>query len=638
MIPNNRLRVRGLLLLAAFALPCLVYWPGLGGSWFFDDYPNIVDNHDVQPSRLGFTEIVNAALSSPASDFKRPLASLSFVANHAMGGLDPFGWKLVNLVIHLANGFLVYLLALALFRACSRRGSPVHRADLAAVLVATGWLLLPINLTPVLLVVQRMESMANLFVLAGLLGYVAARLRMLRGNGGLGWAIASLVVPTTIGTLAKETAVMLPLYALLVEATLFRFRQHSGASDRKVMLTFGLVLVLPGIIGLALLLPGLLGSTIWQMRGFTVGTRLLTEARVVVDYIGWTLLPLPQSLSFYHDDFALSRSLLDPPSTLASLLAIAVLASFAWWLRNRRPLVALGIALYFGCHLLTATVLPLELVFEHRNYFASFGLLLAVVPLLVAPDPGPARVRHAVLGLLLAWWAGLTAITASAWANPLRLVSDLAARAPDSPRAQTEFGRALLLASEYSPDSVQFQRGLEVLGQASRLRGGSIEAEKSMILASSLAQLPVQPQWWDSLLAKLQAQAPNSEDVGALAALTKCAINKHCNLDPQRMNAAFAAAEAHPRVDAKLLAIHSDWAWNVLGDRVLGERLGEAAVQARPAEHEPRVALARMNLVMGRPAKAIEQLHAIERLNRAGRLDTTIAELRGLIQTHSTAP
>src|SRR5687768_15208994 len=199
-------------MVAAVLLAVLAYSPGLGGGWFFDDFPNIVDNPDVQPTRLDLATLANAALSSPASDIGRPLASLSFVANHALGGLDPFGWKLANLAIHLANGWLVFLLTLALCEAAVRRGRPVARASATAVLVACAWLLLPINLTTVLYVVQRMESLANLFVLLGLLGYVRARLRMQLAATGAFAAIASVAVATALGVLAKESAILLPLF------------------------------------------------------------------------------------------------------------------------------------------------------------------------------------------------------------------------------------------------------------------------------------------------------------------------------------------------------------------------------------------------------------------------------------------
>ena len=97
------------------------------------------------------------------------------------------------------------------------------------------------------------------------------------------------------------------------------------------------------------------------------------------------------------------------------------------------------------------------------------------------------------------------------------------------------------------------------------------------------------------------------------------------------MQAVFGAAESHARRDATVLRIHGDWAWNLLGDRVLGERLADEAVRLRPRDVDARIALARMNIVLGNGGKAREQLQALERLNVGGRLDATIAELRAML-------
>ncbi|MEO5626964.1 MAG: hypothetical protein ABIQ70_13225 [Dokdonella sp.] len=624
------------LLIPAFLMACLVYWPGLYGSWFFDDYPNIVDNADVQPQRLGFSEIVNAALSSPASDLKRPLASLSFVANYTLDGLDPFGWKLANLALHLLNGLLLFLLARKLFAASSTYNRPIARVDLTAVAIAAAWMLLPINLTAVLLVVQRMESMANLFVLLGLLGYVHGRQRMLQPGThcGVGLCIASLILPTAVGVMAKESAVMLPLYALLIEWIVFGFRRAAtgGAIDRRLVALFACVLALPAVAGLAWLVPGLLRTGTWTTRDFTLGTRLLSESRIIVDYIGWTLLPTPQSLSFYHDDFAISQNLSSPWTTLASIAAIGALLATAVHWRTRQPLVALGIALYFGGHLLTGTILPLELVYEHRNYFPSFGLLLATVPLLVAPTPALAFARHALLCVLLVWWTGITALTARAWGEPLRLATELAVRAPQSPRAQFGLGYELLRHSGYDPASPLLAQGYASLQRASLMPASSLLPEQTMILTASLMHRPVDQRWWDRLIEKLEARVPDAQAVSALGALTRCVRNHDCDLPRERMLAAFEAAQMHARADARVLAIYSDYAWNVLEDRELGKRLAEAEVTAQPGNVDARISLARMNIVLGRPDKAREQVQALERLNWSGGLDKAIAELQGLIE------
>jgi len=660
------------ILLAAIVITAMVYWPGLRGGFLFDDYPNIVDNHGVQPANATLSSLVGAALSSPASDFKRPLASLSFAANYLASGMDPYWMKLTNLVIHLLNGLLVFLLARALLQsACvgvhsARNGltpaeaasgirlsstDQLNRTGLIAALIATGWMLLPINLTSVLYVVQRMESMANLFVLLGLLGYVTGRNRMLIGvyRAGLATCIASLVVPTLLGLLAKETAVMLPLYAALIEWTLFGFRGARAHPDRPIRTVFFMLLIIPLVVGCVLLLPGLLRPAAWATRDFTLSTRLLSEARIVVDYIGWTLVPTPQALSFYHDNFHISQGLLAPWTTLASIIAITILVALTVRLRRRQPLVALGLALFVGCQLLTSTVLPLELIYEHRNYFASFGLLLAIVPLLVAlpkngflhtsninslrieqtnTPPFFALPRRTLLIILFLWWGVLTGITAAAWGSPLRLAEELAWRAPDSPRAQYELGRTYIIYSHYNPLSPFTSYAYEPLERAAALPGSSILPEQALIFMNSRMHLPLKEAWWNSMITKLKARKPGVQDESSLGALTQCTQEGQCVLPQNRMVEAFMAALSYPAPSARLLAIYGDYAWNVLEDHALGERLIEDAIASSPNEPAYQITFIRMLTSQGRVNEADRAIQRLQQLNIGGRLDSDLDALR----------
>jgi hypothetical protein len=645
----------------AFAITMIVYWPGLEGGFLFDDYPNIVDNQGVQPHDASLPSLVRAALASPASDFKRPLASLSFAVNYLVTGIDPYWMKLTNLALHLFNGLLVFLLTRLLFRSVSKEDQPRY-SDVAAALVAAGWMLLPINLTAVLYVVQRMESIANLFVLLGLIGYVTGRRRMLApavilssvnregswGNHfssdtrGFALCLISITIPVAIGILSKETAVMLPLYALLIEWTLFCFHkpqesivlpQESSAktwrSDFRVIGLFLLVLATPMVIGLAWLLPGILTPETWAARDFTLSTRLLSEARILVDYITWTLLPTPDALSFYHDDFRISTGLLTPWTTLVCIAILAALIALALWLRSRRPLAALGIALFLGCQLLTGTILPLELIYEHRNYFASFGLLLAIVPLLTVPSGRPfALPRHVLLAGFLLCWTVLTAMTAYAWGNPLRLAEDLASRAPQSPRAQYELGRTYIIYSHYDPASPFTRLAYAPLEKSAALPNSSILPEQALIFMNSRMKLPLKDAWWDSMIAKLQARRPGVQDESSLGALTQCAHEGRCDLPQQRMMNAFMAALAHPDPSARLLATYGDYAWNVLEDHTLGERMTEEAVEASPYEPAYQVTLIRMLVAQGRVDEAHQAIQRLQKLNVGGRLDEELDALR----------
>lgn len=650
MLFSRRSQWRFLALIVACAVTLVVYWPGLSGGFLFDDYPNIVDNKGVQPADASLPSLFAAALSSPSSEFKRPLASLSFAINYLTTGLDPYWMKLTNLLIHLLNGWLVYLLSLALLRSDPSRRHP--HTFLVAALIATGWMLLPINLTAVLYVVQRMESMANLFVLLGLLGYVAGRRRMLDvhadGAGGTAWrgfilCAASITIPTALGLLAKETAVMLPLYALLVEWALFGFgkppatssEEHPGERrprrDVRLVGLFLLVLVLPMIAGLVWLTPALLAPETWASRDFTLGTRLLSEARIVTSYIAWTLLPLPGALSFYHDNFQVSAGLLAPWSTLASIAFLAALVALMPWLRRRRPLAALGIALFLGCQLPTGTVLPLELIYEHRNYFASLGLLLALMPLLAAPRDSLLWLpRYTLLAALMLCWTTLTALTAHAWGDPLRLAEDLAIRAPQSPRAQYELGRTYIIYSHYDPASPFTKLAYPPLEKAATLPNSSILPEQALIFMNARMRLPIKDAWWESLIAKLKAHKPGVQDESSLGALVKCATDHHCDLPQNRMMEANLAALSHPNPSARLLATYGDYAWNVIDDHALGLRMTQEAVKTAPAEPAYRITLIRMLQAVGNNGAALAELRQLESLNYGGRLNVALAQLRSL--------
>lgn len=651
-----------LMLAAALAVTAVAYWPGLSGAWLFDDYPNIVENTGLQLHHFSIPSLVEAALSSPASEFKRPLVSLSFALNYLAAGLDPYWMKLTNLVIHLLNGLLVYILTLSLLSLVKPDAAKERDRRIAA-LIAAGWMLLPINLTSVLYTVQRMESMANLFVLLGLIGYVAGRQRMLTiattstaqrsdpialRRSGLLLCAFSITVPTALGILAKETAAMLPLYAFLVEWVMLGFRsvatQENDTSvarirvDVRLVVLFLFVLVLPLITGVAWLLPGVLNPIVWSTRDFTLYTRLLSEARIVVDYVGWTLLPRPHELSFYHDDFQISSGLFSPWTTFTSILALVALIACIWWLRPRRPLVALGIALFLGCHLLTGTILPLELIYEHRNYFASFGLMLTLTPLLlpqvssatITIRPSFALARGTLLVGLLLLWGGETILTAMAWSNPLALAEALAARAPNSPRAQYELGRTYIIYSRYDPSSPYTRLAYAPLERAAALPNSSILPEQALIFMNARMHLPVKPAWWHSLIDKLQKHKPTVQDESSLGTLTQCARDGQCELSQEYMLQAYFSALSHPAPSARLLAMYSDYAWSVLDDRSLGLSMIASAVKAAPSEPAYRITLIRMLAAMGQKNDARSAMKQLESLNYGGRLDSTLAELRAM--------
>ena len=170
---------RAATLVALMIVTVLVYWPSLRGGYVLDDYANIADNAAVHMTSLSWDALRNAFWSSPSDQLVRPLAMLTFALNWYAAGGAPFWMKLTNLFIHLANGLLVFVLIGRLARAANRRsdtfGDGSASADRLALFVAAAWMLAPINFTAVGYVVQRMESLGQLFVLGGLIAYIGAR-------------------------------------------------------------------------------------------------------------------------------------------------------------------------------------------------------------------------------------------------------------------------------------------------------------------------------------------------------------------------------------------------------------------------------------------------------------------------------
>ncbi len=603
---------------AALALTAALYWPGLNGIFLFDDFPNIVDNDAVHVTSTDWQEWKEAARASPSRDLPRPLAMLSYAANYYFTGLDPWPMKLSNLLIHLVNGALLFAVLRVVLDLWKRHQNPVWRDTKlirVALALSCAWLVCPINLSPVLYVVQRMESLAQTFVLAGLLLYLHGRRGMLAGTGGTALCAAGLLLGTTIGGLCKESAVLLPLYALLIELSVLRFETARRRGRRQLWVLYAVLLLAPGIIGLTWLLPHLLSPAAYAGRSFTLSQRLFTELRVVSDYIAWTLFPRPSSLSFYHDDIAVSDGWLSPASTLGSGMLLAALLASAVSLRRRLPLYALGIGWYFAAHLLTATIIPLELVFEHRNYFASIGLLLAAAALILEIPPMFSRVQGAVTVIAITAFCTVTGLRANEWGNPIRFAYSEALQHPQSPRANYELGRTLTVMSGYRPDSKLIDPAMQAFERATALPGSDAASAAGLIIVANHMHREIKPEWWQDLTGKLSRAPPSPEDIGALQSLAGCQRKSECAPEPSMLLAAFLAALNHPSPSPRLLAAYGAFAANQLGDYTLAANALKDAVSLSPEVAGYRIDLSQVLVLQGKLDAALQILQRIDRAN-----------------------
>ncbi|HEX7966378.1 MAG TPA: hypothetical protein VF651_11765 [Gammaproteobacteria bacterium] len=434
--------------LAALALALLIYLPGLPGSFVFDDVGSIVRNPAIRIRDLGFESLLQAALSSPGGGLMRPLSMLSFALDAYFFGLSPFAFKLTNILIHIANGLLLGLVARELLRTVQERFALSRREiEWLSLGIALLWCVHPLDLTAVLYAVQRETALAAFFSALALLSYTVAR-RHQRSRGTGRWLLW-LCTPLAVGAavFSKENAAIVPLLFLVIEFTLLRFRGRDGAPSRELWLFHGLFLLLPGLglAALILLHPATLFAS-YVGRDYTMWERLLSESRILLDYLRWALLPDLKQLALFHDDIAPSRGLLQPATTLPSCLAVIVLLAAAFGLRRRAPLLSFGLLWFFAGHLIESTVLPLELAFEHRNYLPLFGLMLGTLGslYLFARSRGEARLVAALFVIGVSAMAAATAVRASEWGNELDFALSESKHHPGSPRALSELEWAYL--------------------------------------------------------------------------------------------------------------------------------------------------------------------------------------------------
>lgn len=432
--------------LALFPVLCLVWLvlsPGLSGNFLFDDYPNLQPIADLGgvDDLESFQAFVGGGFAGPTG---RPVALLSFLLDSPVWPASPYPFKRTNLLFHLLNGCLLIWASLQL---CRFYGIPEKQAQYLALFGGAAWLLHPYLLSTTFYIVQRMAQLAALFCFAGITAYLHGR-RLSREEParGLAWMVGGLGIGTFLGALSKENGALLPLLVLAIECC------RPRASAPPPWWFRWLFLYAPSVGILAYLASTLdLSHNPWPHRNFNQPERLLTEARILWEYLGNLLMPRIEGAGLYQDGRAVSQGLTDPPSTLAAITGLAALLWAALVLRRRTPLMSLAILFFLGGHLLESSLLGLELYFEHRNYLPSAFLFLGL-------GDGLRRLSQHLspqLGVLLA--AGFLAILAflsyqraSLWGDGQRLDLYWAVAAPDSPRAQSTLATRFAQQGQYA--------------------------------------------------------------------------------------------------------------------------------------------------------------------------------------------
>jgi protein O-mannosyl-transferase len=430
------------------AIIFIIYGNSFDCSWHFDDEPNIVDNPNLHLREFTWENIKQALYSDrnrPTSLY-RPVACLSFAINHYFGGLNVFGYHLVNISVHFISSVFLFLFIYHTLNLPSLRLKYAHNSYFIALLAVVLWSINPIQTQAVTYIVQRMAGMAGMFYIIGMYLYLKFRTADIRYQKVLYFILCFFFTLMALGS--KENAAILPLSLFVYEILLLR--EITAQNLRKTFLVFFVVTGTILILGFSYIYSQ--GGNIFAFldgygnRPFTLAQRLLTEPRIIIYYISLLLYPVSTRLNVAHS-IDTSSSLFHPFTTPISFIAILAAIFFAIYLAKRRPLISFSIIFFFLNHVIESTILPLELIFEHRNYIPSMFFFVPVAMgfcSLIDYYRAKRVMQFIITGFIVFILIGLghsTFMRNFTWKNEKSLWIDASEKAPDLSRPHHNLGR-----------------------------------------------------------------------------------------------------------------------------------------------------------------------------------------------------
>jgi tetratricopeptide (TPR) repeat protein len=420
----------------------------LYSPFVLDDMHSFIEEPNVYVKDFSYESF--SKLSSTVFGKARFIPLATFSINHYFSkGQMPL-YHITNIGIHLLTTLVVFWFITSLLRTpignSALRGIPgAYFAFFSAAL----WALNPVQTNAVTYIVQRMTSISAMFYLAALTFYIKGRLADSFKYRWLFYLFSGVMALCSF--LSKENSFMLPAAVILVEWMFISPYMFKNIL-RKMKWYHWLIIILLTV----LLLP--LFEHRWasilntgDYRPFTWQQRLLTQSRVIVYYISLLLLPLPGRLNFDYD-FSVSTSIFSPPMTILSIILLTLVLWMVFRRRRQYPLMAFGVFWFFLNLLIESTIIPLELVFEHRLYLPSVGFyifFLALMDLLIVhlKDKFQAFEVEQVFILLMVVFVSLLSIGTTfrnnIWRDSYTLYSDCVKKSPNDPRTHLNLGVAM---------------------------------------------------------------------------------------------------------------------------------------------------------------------------------------------------
>jgi Tfp pilus assembly protein PilF len=453
-------RVYYLILILAILL---VYFNSFQNAFQFDDFHVLVKNPFVKSTenilKFFWEPKMGSGMIKETSAY-RPLLMVSFVLNYALWGLDPWGYHLFNVAIHILCSIFVYLVALEFLRfGWDKEEVPPVPRRLVALFAALIFAVHPIQTESVTYISGRSSSLLALFYLAAFYFYM--RQAMVEKV----WPLIGFSFFYAVSLLVKETAVTLPVILILFDL-LFPL----GRTWKKRLLSLlPAVLMTTTYLVLRLYFFGSMQYGAKPLRPFW--TQLLLQPQAWVHYLGTLILPLNLSVDY---EFVTPRSFWDAQVLWPAGILVA-LALVLWRISKARGIVGF-FALWFTVNLLpTNSLVALEDIATDRWVYSSV-VGYAVLAALAAYWVFQRKILHAsrlvkiifffVCFLVVESYGHATLLRNFDWYSYWTLWEDAAAKAPHKARPRVGLGLALNQAGKVPEAIKEFEAALRIAPNA----------------------------------------------------------------------------------------------------------------------------------------------------------------------------
>ena len=388
----------------------LLYLNSLNSPFHYDDIYYLKENLGIKSLAL-FWDRFGGNISALFRG--RPILLLTFLINYKLGGLDTLGYHLLNVLIHVSNAFLLYIILRRYLESGTGKGlsnTPLLAAGL--------FLIHPICTESVTYLSSRSSELSALFVLLSMYCFFRGTEQKIRGAFYLFSVLFFL-----FGLMTKEAAVVLPALLLLFDY-FFISKSMRGLQTRlKYHLPHILVMCALSVVYISMIVAPPAGA----VRPWL--THIFTELKVFTQYL--RLLTVPVGLNIDHE--VIPSGLADS-QVVVSILILSALLSAAMIVRKRYPVISFSI-FWFFINMVPFLFMRLEdFMAERWIYLAAIGFCIGIADILMTMTRLYRRTGLVATGVVLLLCGTLTVTRNQVYASPVLLWEDAAKKSPEKYR------------------------------------------------------------------------------------------------------------------------------------------------------------------------------------------------------------